>query len=161
LFLKITRNFTRYSVFTWIVGKISPSDSRIPPLLLTSSNACMWLFNAPPTKRARPCALPISWQRYTYISMSVGNGFCGECIRSASPHMLRLRGVPRRHIFRLISYRRATCIYSYVSLTTNNTFHPDRLYALMNDSRDAIETQVYRKCFPELYDNGVPTNRWC
>lgn len=94
-----------------------------------------------------------------YISMSVGNGFCRECIRSASPHMLRLRGVLRRHIFRLISHRHATCIYSYVSLTTNNTFHPDRLYALMNDSRDAIETQVYRKCFSELYDNDVPTNR--
>lgn len=75
----------------------------------------LWLFNAPPTKHARPCALPISWQCHIYISMSVGNGFRGECIRSASPHTLRSRGAPRRHIFRLISHRRATCTYIVTS----------------------------------------------
>jgi len=50
-------------------------------------------------------------------------------------------------------------LYSYISLTIDNTFHPNRLYALMNDSRDAMKMQAHRKHFFEL--TTASTNHRC
>jgi len=157
LFLKFTRVPRDIPSLRKLSEYKSTSRIRIPQLFLILSYTRMHDFLMHVHKRARPCALPISWQCYIsrcQLEMDSAGSASVPHHRTCCVHVIYFTAP---YFPSNIAQTCNVYLYSYISLTTDNTFHLDRLYALMNDSRNTME--MHKKHFFEL--TTTPTNHRC